>query len=514
MKRAIIYVRVSTDEQAEKGYSLTHQEERLRLYCQHQNIEVVGFYREDHSAKSFNRPAFTEMLAFLKKHRKAADLLLFLKWDRFSRNAGDAYGMINQLAKLGVEPQAIEQPLDLSVPENKIMLAFYLAAPEVENDRRSLNTIAGMRRALKEGRYVTVAPRGYKNTRDGANKPIIVPNKDGETVRWIFEMIATGVYSARDIWRQASKKGLKVGRNNLYYLLRNPIYMGKVFLPAYKDEDARLIKAIHEPLISEKLFYDVQDVLNGKRRTMPATCSAKEELPLRGFLQCPKCGNKLTGSGSSGNGGKYFYYHCNSTCGIRFKAAAANSILVDELEKISANNESIVLFNEILKTQFKNSSAENSKGAKDNEALIAKHQQRIANAQQMMVDGEITPADYREIKGRYEPEIRALQQEKADAGELDKKLNEHLQGALQLLQNLRQYYVSATLQVKQKLIGSMFAENLVFENNQYRTITLNSTVELICRTGAALGEKRKGLTSEFRSQPYRVSPHGLEPWTR
>ena len=71
-------------------------------------------------AKTFESPAFIKLLTFLKKNRKAADLLLFLKWDRFSRNAGDAYGMINQLNKLAVEPQAIEQPLDLNIPENKI----------------------------------------------------------------------------------------------------------------------------------------------------------------------------------------------------------------------------------------------------------------------------------------------------------------------------------------------------------------------------------------------------------
>jgi hypothetical protein len=55
--------------------------------------------------------------------------------------------MINVLRKFGVEPQAIEQPLDLSIPENKMMLAFYLAAPEVENDRWALNVFYGMRRA-------------------------------------------------------------------------------------------------------------------------------------------------------------------------------------------------------------------------------------------------------------------------------------------------------------------------------------------------------------------------------
>jgi site-specific DNA recombinase len=58
--------------------------------------------------------------------------------------------MINQLNRNGVEPQAIEQPLDLTIPENKMMLAFYLAVPEVENDRRSLNVFHGMQG--KEGR--------------------------------------------------------------------------------------------------------------------------------------------------------------------------------------------------------------------------------------------------------------------------------------------------------------------------------------------------------------------------
>jgi hypothetical protein len=47
--------------------------------------------------------------------------------------------MISTLRRLGIEPHTVEQPLDLSIPENKMMLAFYLAAPEVENDRRGLN---------------------------------------------------------------------------------------------------------------------------------------------------------------------------------------------------------------------------------------------------------------------------------------------------------------------------------------------------------------------------------------
>jgi len=86
--------------------------------------------------------------------------------------------MINTLRKLGVEPQAIEQPLDLNIPENKMMLAIYLAAPEVENDRRALNVIYGMRRVMREGRWLWKAPYGYTNTRTPDGLPTISVDED------------------------------------------------------------------------------------------------------------------------------------------------------------------------------------------------------------------------------------------------------------------------------------------------------------------------------------------------
>lgn len=211
MKKAIIYIRVSTDEQADKGYSLRHQEEYLRKYCEMNNILVVELVKEDYSAKTFDRPAFTKMLAKLKGRQLRADLLVFTKWDRFSRNAPDAYGMISTLNKIGVEPQAVEQPLDLNIPENKIMLAFYLSAPEVENDRRALNTLVGMRRAKKEGRWTAPAPCGYDNKLDESNRKTIVPNQNAPIIRWAFEMLSTGQYAVEELRRMCNAKGLKLG---------------------------------------------------------------------------------------------------------------------------------------------------------------------------------------------------------------------------------------------------------------------------------------------------------------
>lgn len=119
MKTADLYIRVSTDEQADKGYSQRSQEELLRRYCDINKITIRKVIFEDHSAKTFDRPEWQKYLVDLRKHKGPTDLVLFLKWDRFSRNAGDAYQMTNILRKLGVEPQAIEQPLTCLSPKTK-----------------------------------------------------------------------------------------------------------------------------------------------------------------------------------------------------------------------------------------------------------------------------------------------------------------------------------------------------------------------------------------------------------
>lgn len=86
MQRAIIYTRVSTDDQAQNGYSLPHQQTILEKYCELHGIEVVQHFREDHSAKDFNRPEFVKLMELVKANRGKIDKVLFTRWDRFSRN--------------------------------------------------------------------------------------------------------------------------------------------------------------------------------------------------------------------------------------------------------------------------------------------------------------------------------------------------------------------------------------------------------------------------------------------
>lgn len=114
MKNVILYSRVSTDEQADKGFSLRDQEQKLLNYCSVNNLNVVCIFREDHSAKSFNRPEFKKLITLIKQKKFQVDGLLFTKWDRFSRNTTESYNKIKFFNELGVIVNAIEQPLDLS----------------------------------------------------------------------------------------------------------------------------------------------------------------------------------------------------------------------------------------------------------------------------------------------------------------------------------------------------------------------------------------------------------------
>ena len=510
-QRAYLYIRVSTDEQAEKGYSQKHQDDRLRQYCEHHNIEIVGSYWEDYSGKTFDRPQFNKFMEHLKKHRNTADLLLFLKWDRFSRNVAESYVMISRLAKMGIEPQAIEQPLDMTIPESKIMLAIYLAAPEVENDRRSLNTIAGMRKAMKEGRHVNMAPRGYRNTRDENNNPIIEPGKDAHLIQWVFEETAKGVHNVMEIWKGAKEKGLKVGKSQMWNLLRNPIYCGRIFVPAYKDEKAVVIKASHEPIISQELFDEVQDVLNGRKRKFPTRQTAKEELPLRGYLECKQCGSKLTGSASKGNGGKYFYYHCQHGCKERFKAEVANKEILKEFVTVSSNKAIIRILKESLEAHLRLSKSDKAKQKDNLQQEIEKARARISSARKLMLDKEIPPAEYKEIKLEYEGEITKLEQKIDEVATLDSDLKEHISFCCELVENLPNYYIAADLTAKQQILGSILSEKLVFSESSYRTIKFRKIVSLICKPGKDCRGGKKKESPENSELSTLVPGTGIEP---
>jgi site-specific DNA recombinase len=514
MKIADLYVRVSSDEQA-RGYSLRSQEELLRRYCEINNISVRDVVIEDHSAKSFNRPAWKQYLSNLRRHKGKTDLVLFLKWDRFSRNAGDAYQMINTLRKLGVEPQAVEQPLDIAVPENQMMLAFYLAAPQVENERRALNVIDGMRRARKEGRYMGLAPIGYINHTDEAGKKSIIPKEpEAGIVRWAFEEIAKGVFNTEQIFKMAKEKGFRRTRSLFWFVIRNPVYCGKIFLPKYKGDEARFVKASHEPLISEALFYDVQDVLDGrKRRQYRPKIVSNVLLPLRGFLICPLCGKLLSGSTSKGHTKRYSYYHCFGGCTCRFRADMVNDIFLNELKTYIPRQEMAEVYQILLIEEWHDQTGHIKNGKKELLAQIKELEERISYARDLLSSRKIEPDDFREMKTEYTCKLERLEAKLNACSHDEVDIKHLLSTGISNLLKLDYIFTEGDIEQKRELISSMYPENLTFDGFRLRTSRINEAVRLIYLIDNKLGGNKKGQSGNESALSCQVGMAGFEPTT-
>ena len=514
MKKAILMARVSSDEQA-KGYSLDVQEENLRRYCEKHDMEIVNVYREDHSAKTFKRPEFQKFISYMKSNSGKIDFLLFTTWDRFSRNTTDAYEMIRRMNKLGIEPQAIEQPIDFKIPEMKAMLAIYLALPEIDNDIRSRKIKGGIRGAWKAGRWTHSAPTGYKNSRDENNKPLIVPNESAKYIKYIFHQVADGQPQS-EIRQELRKKRIYISKSGMSSILRNPIYIGKIFVPEEEGQLAYLADGIHEPLISERLFYNVQKILNNRveKRRHPKTIRKKEELPLRGFLLCPNCGLKLTGSASrSRNKSRHFYYHCNHCGKVRVRADQVNNIFEGILDEFRFTKEAQELYLEIIKHIFDSHESNRDFQVTEITDKLAQQNQRIENLQDMLIDNKISLDDYNKMKSRFEGVKEELIVKLRQIRSVKRNFEKYLESGINLLTNLNKFYHSADIDTKQQLIGSIFPEDLVFISGKVRTARINEVLRLILLTDQGNNKMKKGQLTSNLWLSSRVEIRGVEPPT-
>lgn len=510
MANVIIYTRVSTDEQAAKGTSLPFQKERLEQFCQVAGHNIIKCFTEDYSAKNFdNRPEFNRLLDFLKESRGLINKLLVIRWDRFSRNAPEAYKMIARLAKIGIEVNAVEQPIDFDIPEQKMMLSFYLTIPEIENDRRALNTTNGMRKCMKEGRWVSTAPIGYKNARDSFSKPVLVKSNDAELIKKAFEQFATGIWQIDILRKQMNKEGLKVSKNRFWQILRDPIYCGKIKIKAYRNEPEEIVNALHEPIISEELFYEVQNVLSGKKKIAVKHSKSRDELPLRGYLICNSCGKNLTGSSSKGNGGKYFYYHCQKGCKERYQTDIAHDAFDRWLCSISIKPEVAQLYLAVIEDIFKSNEGDREAEIKKLEAEYNKRLEMMDRAARKLINEELDKYAYNRLKLSLSKECTEIRVWIDDLKKAESGFEEYCRYGISLLSNLAFYYSDATLEGKQKMLGLIFPEKLVFEKGTYRTTQPNEILNLLSNNNKGFEEKKKGQEANFSDLSLMVTPTGL-----
>ena len=497
-KRVILYSRVSSDEQAEKGYSLGAQEEHLKKWCERHQTNILTHFREEGaSAKSFERPEFKKFLALVKENKSITDYFLVQRWDRFSRNMEEALTMIKKLQKLGIIVNATDQWIDFEDPNHTLLLAIHLATPQVENDLKSCRTASGMRRAMKEGRWIAGAPKGYSFMQDGLGKSKLVPNEEAIFVKEAFKEISEGNKYLQGLRLNLSKKGFYCGKSQFSRLLRNVAYMGKVKVPLFKDEPEMIVDGQHEALVSESIFYAVQDMLDGKR-IRKAPRGEEEIFVLRGFVACPICEKFMTSSFSRGKSGqKYPYYHCKTReCQARYPAEKVNQWILKLFASFRLSKNVAELFKAVMVEIFQTRNKESRSTMTLLEKQIAELEAKTLKVELKYANDELPQDSFVRVKSAYQKELIELKSRKASSQAVEGDYNKYLSFVLGFLEKIDFYYEQATLEVKRKILCSTLGKKIIFEGNSGRTPFCNSVITLSTKFKAdfeALEKETDGL---------------------
>ncbi len=242
---AAIYVRVSTEEQAKHGISLSAQKEALENYAKALGYTILKIYKDEgKSAKDIKgRP---EMQALLKDAELRKFQAIFIhKLDRFSRSLRDLIETIEKLKEWNVDFISLQDKIETTSASGKLMFHIISAFAEFERNVTGERTKFSMEKQARDGNHITRAPWGYKLE----NKKLI-PTETSYQVQEVFQDFLNQTTS---LTKLAKKYGFSV--NGLKKILTNQTYLGKIKF------DKQTHQGFHQTLISSTLFNHVQNKL-------------------------------------------------------------------------------------------------------------------------------------------------------------------------------------------------------------------------------------------------------------
>ncbi len=482
-KRAIIYRRVSTSEQKNYGNSLSNQKERLDDFCRSNSIEIIKDFEEDYSGKNFERPVFSKLYEYANSNKNQIDYLLVYKWDRFSRNTLDALNMVEKFKGFNIEVNSIEQWMNHNDPNQLLLYLINLGIPEVDNRIRQNRTREGIRSNQISGRWVSSQPKGYIPGKDEFGKVLMKPDpKISSLISELFNDFSLDIYSQNQLIKLPKYKPLELNKNSLSRILNQIAYSGRIKVKEYKNQPEQIVDALHIPLVSVEIFEKCQKVLYKRRRVINKPAKVNINLPLRGYLECSKCGSNLTGSGSKSKTGKiHYYYHCNprNGCNERIKAPLMHSEIELEFDKLKPNKKVLNLFKLILKEKFENSEKSKKKLIKNIDEKINHLSKRKSNLLDKYLDGLLDNNTYNSKNKEIISSITQLKTDKLKLKDFEKDTDEFISFCIYLINNLGGLFKTSNIQIKQKLLSSILKEKLVFKGEKYRTLKLNKGIELI-----------------------------------
>src|ERR1051326_3585066 len=259
-QNAVIYTRVSSKEQAENNMSLETQKKYIVDFSEKNKLKVQGFFGGTYeSAQTDERNEFNRMIRFVKNSKENISYILVYSLDRFSRSGANAIYISSELQKQGIRIISVTQPMDTSTHSGTLQQNIHFIFSKYDNDLRRQKCVDGMREKLLRGEKMGTCPIGYKYEKPPRSKDQrIIPSEYAPLIKKAFLWRANDGLSHTVIAENLAKKGLKICRKRLTETFRNPFYCGYVTSSIL---DGEIVKGIHEPLVTEEIFFRVNDLL-------------------------------------------------------------------------------------------------------------------------------------------------------------------------------------------------------------------------------------------------------------
>ncbi len=438
MKTAAAYIRVSTEEQTE--LSPDSQIKEIRKYAKaHGYIVPEEYIFVDAGISGRNtakRPAFNQMIGTAKRKPKPFDTILLWKFSRFARNREDSIVYKSMLRKqCGIDVVSISE----SLGDDKMSILIE-AMIEAMDEYYSINlaeeVTRGMTEKAERGEVVSTPPFGY----NVQNNIYIIDEATAPIVKMIYDDFENGLPYLR-IAKKLNSMGIKTKRGNPFenrtveYILRNPVYTGKIIWTPDKSKDRYFNNANsstivrqgkHTPIITEEQFNRVQERVRALKSRHKYMRSEAGSYVLKGVVRCGNCGATLARNQKN-------YMQCikytHGTCTV------SHSINMKTLENIIIKQiqDDVASQNFKIATISQTDKSENEQITK----LIEKENIKLERVKEAYANGIDTLSEYKENKEKIQKQIdklKAMQAPKQiDYNEIKKKFSNKLKLAAKTL---------------------------------------------------------------------------------
>ncbi|GHU59286.1 integrase [Clostridia bacterium] len=319
MKKAGLYIRVSTLEQAQEGYSVGEQKERLIAFCKAHDWLIADIYVDGgYTGSNLDRPAIQKLISDVDK----LDLVLVYKLDRLSRSQRDTLYLIEEIfLPNSVDFVSMNESFDTGTPFGRAMIGILSVFAQLEREqikeRTRMGKIARAKEGLHHGGFFF--PIGY----DYVAGKLTINDYEAVQVRKIYDWylegmspikIADRLRSEGYTNRYSSWSELANGTGVLRTLC-NDVYLGTLRYDDVVFENA------HEPIVTQEQFEKVK-VMREKRHEIYGDTAYVSKYLLVGMLFCARCGARYH---VKHNYGDYKYYECYSRAQTSKRMAKADS---------------------------------------------------------------------------------------------------------------------------------------------------------------------------------------------